>query len=349
MTGGRLKRVADYIKDEEAFCFTYGDGVSNLNIRSSIDFHRSHGKLATVTAVQPPGRYGALERCRRSGDRVHREAARRRRLINGGFFVLSPRCLDLIEGDDSRWEGSPLIRLAAMGQMMAFEHRGFWQPMDTLRDKTYAGRALGIRQGAMENLALTRRARCRRSGATSASCSRVIPGFKGSWLTLWLHRLGAKVTGISLPPATTPNLYRRGQDRCALPKPFLRYSRCGGARRASSKRRGRKSFFIWRRSRWCARATGEPLATFETNVMGTVNVLDALRGLESVRVAVMVTTDKVYRDHEAPSALSVKTMRSAGTILTAPARRPAKSSLPAIGMPSCRRKASRWRARAPAT
>ncbi|HVR60025.1 MAG TPA: glucose-1-phosphate cytidylyltransferase, partial [Pseudolabrys sp.] len=135
-TGGRLKRVAGYIKDETAFCFTYGDGLSNLNIRSSVEFHIRHGKLATVTAVRPPGRYGALER---QGEAVTAFIEKPRGdggLINGGFFVLSPRCLDLIEGDDSSWESSPIIRLAAMGQMMAFEHRGFWHAMDTLRDKS---------------------------------------------------------------------------------------------------------------------------------------------------------------------------------------------------------------------
>ena len=134
-TGGRLKRVAEYVSDEESFCFTYGDGVCNLNIRTSIDFHRSHGKLATVTAVLPPGRYGALER---TGNEVTRFMEKPRGdggMINGGYFVLSPRVLDLIDGDDVAWESSPIIRLAAMGQMMAFEHRGFWQPMDTLRDK----------------------------------------------------------------------------------------------------------------------------------------------------------------------------------------------------------------------
>jgi glucose-1-phosphate cytidylyltransferase len=134
-TGGRLKRVADYIKKEEAFCFTYGDGISSLDIGASIKFHHQHGKLATVTAVLPPGRYGALE-C--SGDQVISFIEKPRGdggLINGGFFVLSPKCLDLIEGDDSSWESMPLTRLASMGQMMAFEHHGFWQPMDTLRDK----------------------------------------------------------------------------------------------------------------------------------------------------------------------------------------------------------------------
>ena len=134
-TGGRLKRVGAHLVDEGAFCLTYGDGVSNVNIRELIDFHHSHGRLATVTAVRPPGRYGALER---DGDAVTGFTEKPRGdggLINGGFFVLSPKCLDLISGDDTPWESSPLVRLAAMSQMMAFEHRGFWQPMDTLRDK----------------------------------------------------------------------------------------------------------------------------------------------------------------------------------------------------------------------
>jgi glucose-1-phosphate cytidylyltransferase len=135
LTGGRLKRVSDHIGDEEAFCLTYGDGLSDVDIRSSIEFHLRHGKLATVTAVLPPGRYGALER---AGDRVTQFVEKPRGdggLINGGFFVLSPRCLELIEGDSTSWEGKPLSQLAEMGEMMAFEHHGFWQPMDTLRDK----------------------------------------------------------------------------------------------------------------------------------------------------------------------------------------------------------------------
>jgi glucose-1-phosphate cytidylyltransferase len=136
-TGGRLKRVADYVKNEEAFCFTYGDGVSDVDIRASVEFHRLHGKLATVTAVQPPGRYGALER---SGDRVTGFVEKPRGdggLINGGFFVLSPKCLEFIEGDHSSWEGEPLTKLAKTGEMMAFAHKGFWQPMDTLREKNH--------------------------------------------------------------------------------------------------------------------------------------------------------------------------------------------------------------------
>lgn len=137
LTGGRLKRVADYLKNEEAFCFTYGDGVSDVDIGASIKFHKEHGKLATVTAVQPPGRYGALER---SGKQVTGFIEKPRGdggLINGGFFVLSPKCLNLIDGDQTSWEGEPLTQLTKMNELMAYEHVGFWQPMDTLRDKTY--------------------------------------------------------------------------------------------------------------------------------------------------------------------------------------------------------------------
>jgi glucose-1-phosphate cytidylyltransferase len=136
LTGGRLKRVADYVGNEKAFCFTYGDGVADVNIRSAIDFHYNHGKLATVTAVRPPGRFGALDRV---GDMVTAFSEKPRGdggYINGGFFVLSPRCLDFIDSDDSSWEGSPIVRLAAMGEMAAYEHRGFWQAMDTMRDKS---------------------------------------------------------------------------------------------------------------------------------------------------------------------------------------------------------------------
>ena len=137
LTGGRLKRVAKHVQDEEAFCFTYGDGLADVDIGKLITFHKSHGRKATVTAVQPPGRYGAIEK---SGDQVTGFIEKPRGdggLINGGFFVLSPRCIDLIDGDETSWEAQPLTKLASDGEMMAFEHHGFWQPMDTLRDKTY--------------------------------------------------------------------------------------------------------------------------------------------------------------------------------------------------------------------
>lgn len=135
MTGGRLKRVADYLQDEQDFCFTYGDGVADIDITALVDFHRQHGKLATVTAVQPPGRYGALDM---DGATVRGFAEKPRgdgSWINGGFFVLSPKCLDYITDDATTWEAEPLVEIAAAGQLQAFRHNGFWQPMDTLRDK----------------------------------------------------------------------------------------------------------------------------------------------------------------------------------------------------------------------
>jgi glucose-1-phosphate cytidylyltransferase len=134
-TGGRLKRVADYVKDEDAFCFTYGDGVSNVNISALINFHERHGKLATVTAVAPPGRYGALQMVGSTVQQFTEKPHGDGGLINGGFFVLSPACLDRIADDNTSWEGAPLAGLASDGQLMAYEHGGFWQPMDTLREK----------------------------------------------------------------------------------------------------------------------------------------------------------------------------------------------------------------------
>ena len=134
-TGGRLKRVASYVKDEEAFCFTYGDGLSDVDITREIAFHRQHGKLATVTAVQPAGRYGALQMSENRVEGFMEKPRGDGGLINGGFFVLSPKCINLIDGDESPWEQKPLTTLAREGQLMAFEHQGFWQAMDTLREK----------------------------------------------------------------------------------------------------------------------------------------------------------------------------------------------------------------------
>lgn len=135
MTGGRLKRVANYLKDEEAFCFTYGDGVSNIDVSASINFHRRHGKLATVTAVQPAGRYGALDMAGSSVKGFVEKPKGDGGWVNGGYFVLSPECLQYIDGDATSWEAEPLAQLARQNDLMAFEHSGFWQPMDTLRDK----------------------------------------------------------------------------------------------------------------------------------------------------------------------------------------------------------------------
>jgi len=133
-TGGRLKRVLPYVGDEE-FLFTYGDGVADLDLQALLSFHREQGTLATMTAVQPRGRWGSVDL---DGDRIRRYEEKPEGdggWINGGFFVLSPRCIDLIDADHTPWESEPLTRLASAGELMAFEHSGFWQPMDTLREK----------------------------------------------------------------------------------------------------------------------------------------------------------------------------------------------------------------------
>jgi glucose-1-phosphate cytidylyltransferase len=137
MTGGRMQRIEEYVKDEESFCLTYGDGVSDINITNLIDYHKKQKTLATLTAVYPPGRFGALnilggkvvsfkEKPKGDGNR-----------INGGFFVLSPKVIELIEDSSTIWEQAPMQTLARQGEISAFEHNGFWQPMDTLRDKNY--------------------------------------------------------------------------------------------------------------------------------------------------------------------------------------------------------------------
>jgi glucose-1-phosphate cytidylyltransferase len=134
MTGGRLKRVADHLEGQ-TFCFTYGDGVADVDVRALIAFHRAQGRLATVTAVAPPGRFGVIET---QGDLVsgfHEKIEGQTNLINAGFFVLEPGVLDYIDGDRSIWEQEPMNRLAAAGQLAAYRHTGFWQPMDTLREK----------------------------------------------------------------------------------------------------------------------------------------------------------------------------------------------------------------------
>lgn len=137
MTGGRLLRVADYIKEDEAFCLTYGDGVSDIDINASIEFHKSHGKAATLTASFPPGRFGALEIRNKQVKNFKEKPKGDGAMINGGFFVLSPKVLRHIQDDNTIWEQEPLINLAQENELMAFEHHGFWQPMDTLRDKNY--------------------------------------------------------------------------------------------------------------------------------------------------------------------------------------------------------------------
>jgi glucose-1-phosphate cytidylyltransferase len=137
LTGGRLKRVRSYLKDQTEFCFTYGDGVSNVDITALIAFHRSHGKLATLTATEPPGRFGVLQLDANRIESFREKPQGDGSWINGGFFVLHPDAIDYIDGDRTTWEKGPMEQLARDDQLRAFFHNDFWQPMDTLRDRTY--------------------------------------------------------------------------------------------------------------------------------------------------------------------------------------------------------------------
>lgn len=137
MTGGRLKRVAGYVEGEESFCLTYGDGVSNVNITELIAFHKAQKVKATLTSVLPPGRFGALDIQDNKVNSFREKPQGDGAMINGGFFVLSPQVIDYISGDQTTWEREPMESLAAEGELAAFHHQGFWQPMDTLRDKIH--------------------------------------------------------------------------------------------------------------------------------------------------------------------------------------------------------------------
>jgi glucose-1-phosphate cytidylyltransferase len=134
-TGGRLKRVAEYLKNDEDFCFTYGDGLADIDIKELVEYHRSHKKIATVTAVQPPGRFGALIINDKKVESFQEKPVGDSGWINGGFFVLNRKAIDYISNDQTVWEREPLQNLASGGELMSFIHRGFWQPMDTLREK----------------------------------------------------------------------------------------------------------------------------------------------------------------------------------------------------------------------
>jgi len=137
MTGGRLKAVGEYLTQDSPFCFTYGDGVADIDISAQLHFHRQHGRKATITAVSPPGRFGALEFDDAFVRAFREKPAGDGGLINGGFFVLDPSVLDLLEGPETIWEQEPLETLAHTGELVGFRHSGFWQPMDTLRDKLH--------------------------------------------------------------------------------------------------------------------------------------------------------------------------------------------------------------------
>ena len=135
MTGGRIKRIKKYVENDNLFCMTYGDGLSDVNIKNLIDFHSNHNALATVTCVPSPARFGAIEREGTNVTKFSEKSSINQSYINGGFFVLSPKVIELIDGDDTIWEEVPINRLVSHKQLKAFEHSGFWQPMDALREK----------------------------------------------------------------------------------------------------------------------------------------------------------------------------------------------------------------------
>tara|TARA_X000000950_G_scaffold223652_1_gene269485 strand:- start:3107 stop:3877 length:771 start_codon:yes stop_codon:yes gene_type:complete len=135
MTGGRIRRLKSYLKNEEAFCLTYGDGLSNVNIKSLVDFHKKHGKMATLTAVNPPGRFGALNILDNQVKSFIEKPLGDNSRINGGYFVLSPSVIDFIDNDSISWENEPLSTISSQNNLMAYIHDGFWQPVDTLREK----------------------------------------------------------------------------------------------------------------------------------------------------------------------------------------------------------------------
>ena len=137
MTGGRIKKIKSYLNEEEDFCLTYGDGLANIDISKLVSFHKSHGKIATLSAIYPPGRFGALEITENQVTSFYEKPRGDGALINGGYFVLKPSALDYIDGDTTIWEQEPLNSLATDGELMSFKHEDFWQPMDTLRDKHY--------------------------------------------------------------------------------------------------------------------------------------------------------------------------------------------------------------------
>ena len=205
MTGGRLKRVRDYLEDEP-FYFTYGDGVGNVDIKASLDLHNSSNRKATMTAVQPPGRFGALHI---EGDKVTQFQEKPEgdgSWINGGFFVLEPSVMDYIESDSTIWERSPLETLAIEGELSVYKHNGFWCPMDTMRDKIMLNE-LWEKIKPLETLGMIENIQ------NSFKNLRVLitgdTGFKGSWLCEWLLTMGSECFGVGLAPNTNPSLFNK--------------------------------------------------------------------------------------------------------------------------------------------
>ena len=286
-TGGRVKRVAGHL-DGETFLLTYGDGLADIDISALLAFHRAHGRLATVTAVQPLGRFGALQLDDDAAARhlVHRKAGRRRRLGQRRLLRARAGVLDYIAGDDTYFEREPLERLARDGELMAYRHRGLLAAHGRAARQEPARTALAVGPGAVESVVSERRARRRAAALFDGVYAgrRVLvtgdTGFKGSWLCAWLAGLGA--TGRRLRPGAAD---RPEPLRAARPGRRGRRTSHGDVRdlaalaAAVAALRARRSSSTSPPSRSCAPSYADPRGTFATNVMGTVNLFEAVRAL----------------------------------------------------------------------
>ena len=326
MTGGRLKRVARYLDPDEPFCMTYGDGVADIDITGLIAFHRRHGRLADAhrgDAARPLRRAVAHRRPRRRASSRSRPATTASSTAASSCSI--PPCCRRIAGDDTPWETEPLESLARDGELRAFRHAGFWQPMDTLRDKTtletlWSGGARPGRSGRTDAPPVP--GDDPPSGAAAACCSTGHTGFKGSWTALWLHQLGARSPASRWRPIRPRPVPAAEPGRAGL-IPHRRPARSGGGRRRGDGRRPEIVLHLAAQP-LVPRALAAPADTFAVNVTGAVHLLDALRDVQRLQAVLVVTSDKVYRRRQR-NAASGKPTRSAGMIRIPPQRRRAKS------------------------
>ncbi len=305
LTGGRLLRLRDVLR-EGTFMVSYGDGLADVDISALVAFHRRHGRLATVTAVHPPARFGALDLAGNQVTRFAEKASMEEAWINGGFFVFEPPLLDYIADDGISLEKDVLERVASDGELMAFRHEGFFQPMDTLREKRLLEELWrsGDAPWAPERLIAMGR-------QNSAAEQRVITplrvwyggrrvfvtghtGFKGAWLLAWLRAAGCTVAGYALPPEMGPrSLYVQAGAGEGI-RSWSADIRDGDTLRDALET-ARPEIVIHLAAQAIVRQSyAEPVATFETNVMGTARLLDALRHVSTVRAVVVVSSDKCY-------------------------------------------------------
>ena len=269
---------------------TYGDAVTDLDIRRVIDFHLSHGKMATVTAVRPIARFGTIELDGNLVSHFEEKPPEEGGWVNGGFFVLSSGVFDLIDGDDVVWEHVPMQHLAAEGELAAYLHDGFWHCHGYASGQAQSGTVVGQRQSALGNL--------ERGGLMNVWQGRRVfvtghTGFKGGWLSLWLHEVGACVSGYGLLPESEPNLFAAaGIDR--IVDSTIADVRDLSALCESLSRSKAEVVFHLAAQPLVQRGYADPIETYSTNVMGTAHVLEAACQCESVRAVVVVTTDKCY-------------------------------------------------------